>query len=189
MKGARSVVEVRPLPLAVVVTIVNEWGDEPRAAAGETTDAYPDLDRLRVEQPGPWEPVAGSPTVDLVQVANLMHSVFAARSGSECAERLNRLVDIAGLQRRLIGTEWSVREAWYAPPDRQVLAAATLSVVDRLRHEPDARRLGTCQGAECVDAFVDASPAGRRRYCSVTCQNRERARAYRAGKRATAARD
>ena len=31
----------------------------------------------------------------------------------------------------------------------------------------------------CADAYVDASPGAHRRYCSVTCQNRERVAAFR----------
>ncbi|HWT25192.1 MAG TPA: CGNR zinc finger domain-containing protein [Solirubrobacteraceae bacterium] len=45
--------------------------------------------------------------------------------------------------------------------------------------EQDSERLGTCASARCGDVFVDASPGARRRFCSVTCQSRERVAAFR----------
>src|ERR687893_781219 len=32
---------------------------------------------------------------------------------------------------------------------------------------------------QCADVYVDTSPAGRRRFCCLTCQNRARAAAFR----------
>src|ERR1700684_3913036 len=65
------------------------------------------------------------------------------------------------------------------PPARDaLLAAAALTVRDQLAgHDPD--RVGVCSGRRCADAFIDASPAGQRRFCSVTCQNRARIAAWR----------
>ena len=54
----------------------------------------------------------------------------------------------------------------------RVFAAADLA-----EHDPD--RIGICSGRHCADAFIDASPAGQRRFCSVTCQNRARIAAWR----------
>ncbi|WP_374119541.1 CGNR zinc finger domain-containing protein [Streptomyces sp. RKAG290] len=39
--------------------------------------------------------------------------------------------------------------------------------------------MGTCAGERCVDVYIDQSPGGRRRFCSVTCQNRTRVAAFR----------
>lgn len=174
-----------PLPIPVLVQVVNQWGDAPRAAAGESADPYPEIGQLRAEHPEIWAHLPQPDPPVLVEVANRIHPVFAAGSGEECARRLNRLVAEAGLAPLLAADAWTVREVWRtAAPGRELLAAAVLSLLEHLRHEPDASRLSTCHGEACVDVYVDQSPAGRRRYCSLTCQNRARTRAYRAARRA-----
>ena len=75
-------------------------------------------------------------------------------------------------------------ETWLVEdPQQTLLAAAALT----LRHQlavggPD--RVGVCSGQRCADAYIDASPAARRRFCSVTCQNRTRIAAWRRERRA-----
>ena len=68
---------------------------------------------------------------------------------------------------------------WRVPGARAaLLAAAALTLRHQLaEHDPD--RIGICSGRHCADAFIDASPAGQRRFCSVTCQNRARVAAWR----------
>jgi hypothetical protein len=63
-------------------------------------------------------------------------------------------------------------------PRHALLAAATLALRQQLA-EHDPTRLGVCAGRRCADAFIDASPSGQRRFCSVTCQNRARIAAWR----------
>ena len=43
-------------------------------------------------------------------------------------------------------------------------------------------RIGTCIGRDCVDVYIDQHGRSPRRYCSVTCLNRGKVRAYRARK-------
>jgi predicted RNA-binding Zn ribbon-like protein len=63
-------------------------------------------------------------------------------------------------------------------PRDALLAAAALTLRHQLaQHDPD--RIGVCTGRNCADAYIDASPAGQRRFCSVTCQNRARVAAWR----------
>lgn len=50
---------------------------------------------------------------------------------------------------------------------------------------PDGARLRRCAGAGCVLVFLDASKAGRRRWCSMSaCGNRAKTRAHRQRRRA-----
>ena len=72
---------------------------------------------------------------------------------------------------------------WRVPGARDaLLAAAALTLRHQLaEHDPD--RVGVCSGRRCADAFIDASPAGQRRFCSVTCQNRARIAAWRHSQR------
>ena len=48
---------------------------------------------------------------------------------------------------------------------------------------PGLRRLGTCAGTRCADAYADLSPAGHKRFCSLNGQNRNRVAAFRAKRR------
>ncbi|MFI1676368.1 CGNR zinc finger domain-containing protein [Streptomyces sp. NPDC020607] len=47
-------------------------------------------------------------------------------------------------------------------------------------------RIGIRTGGHCADVYVDQSPGGRRRFCSVTCQNRARVAAFRSRRVAAA---
>lgn len=176
---------VHPLPIPLLVHIVNEWGEAPRTAAHEGTKPYPDVAAFRAESPEFWRNFPPLDEESLVEVANLVHPLFASTSGEECADGLNNVIARAGMTPALVSEDWSVCEVWHVfHPDRELLAGAALSLVNHLRQEPDARRLGTCDGDACVDVYVDQSPGGRRQYCSLTCQNRNRTRAYRANRRA-----
>ncbi len=180
----RADADIRPMPLMHLVRVVNGWGDAPRAAAGESHDPYPVVDRLRTDSPEFWGDFAQLDVDDLVGVANRVHPVFASESGAQCAERLNELVAQTGIASSLVADQWQVREVWRTSAANRLLAAATLALVTHLRAEPDAGRLSTCEGTDCVDVYVDRSPSARRHYCSLTCQNRNRARNYRAKQRA-----
>lgn len=182
-----AVVEVRPMPLDLVVDIVNGWGDVPRAAARLGGAPYPDARSLRARNAGFWDGFGAVGRPALRRTANAIHTVFDTASGEQCAQRMNALVIEAGLVPALGAEGWSVRVAWRTTrPGRLLLASAVFALTTYLRTHHDARRLGVCRAPDCADAFVDTSPAGNRRFCSLTCQSRERARAYRARRRAIA---
>jgi predicted RNA-binding Zn ribbon-like protein len=168
---------VAPLPLPILLRLINGWGTAPRRAAGESDAPYPDLELLA-------DHLADAPGLDhhgAVDAADRLHEVFAAPSGDRRAERLNALVRTTGLRSRLVAHDWAIHEEWATSrPELQLLAAGALSLLELLADQPDSSRLGTCSGDDCVDAYVDRSPGGRRRYCSLTCQNRARTRHYRA---------
>jgi len=93
------------------------------------------------------------------QVADRLHRVFAAAGPEERAGLVNGLL-----------AETGVRPA--------LPAAAALTLRRRLAgHDP--ARVGVCSGRRCADAYIDTSPRGQRRFCSVTCQNRARVAAWR----------
>ena len=188
----RRAVEVHPMPMPVLLRLINTWGDAPRVAAGEARDPYPGIDRLREMEPEFWSGLSsidGAP-VDaqtLIDTANRLHPVFAADSGDACAARLDGLVGDAALEPWFVADAWHIHDAFRSRrPERLVLASAVAAVIEQLRDNPDASRLGVCSGDDCLDAFVDESPSARREFCSLTCQNRARARAYRARKHAVA---
>jgi predicted RNA-binding Zn ribbon-like protein len=173
---------VDPLSPDVLIWLVNEWGTVPRAAAGEDRAPFPDTDLLAALLAGSGVracPPAALTDRALGQVADRLHRVFATADLRERVDLVAGLLaetavtpalDLADGQP---GATWRVAEARHA-----LLAAAALTLRHQLaEHDPD--RVGVCSGRRCADAFIDASPAGQRRFCSVTCQNRARVAAWR----------
>jgi predicted RNA-binding Zn ribbon-like protein len=168
----------------VLVWLVNEWGEVPRAAAGEEQAPYPDTDLLAALLAGSG--VRDCPPTALTgpalrQVANHLHRVFAAADLGERVALVAGLLAQTGVTPALELTDTGDRPGatWRVPAAHDaLLAAAALTLRYQLaEHDPD--RVGVCSGRRCADAFIDASPAGQRRFCSVTCQNRARIAAWR----------
>jgi len=175
---------VEPMSPDVLVWLVNEWGSAPRLAAGEESTPYPDTELLAGLLAGSG--VRSCPPElltdpALTAIADRLHQVFAA---ADLTERVNLIAELLA--------ETSVRPAltladdnghpvatWQiAAPGHALLAAAALTLRHQLAdHDPS--RIGVCTGRRCADAFIDASPSGQRRFCSVTCQNRARIAAWR----------
>ena len=166
----------------VLVWLINEWGSVPRAAAGQDRAPYPDTGLLAAL-------LAGSGVRDcppelltdpaLTQVADRLHPVFAAPGLSERVALVSGLLAGTGVRPALDLGHGRPGETWLVEDAGEALrAAAALTLRHQLAgHDPD--RVGVCTGRDCVDAYIDASPAGRRRFCSVTCQNRARVAAWR----------
>ena len=179
---------VEPMSPDVLVWLVNEWGSVPRAAAGEARAPYPDTDLLAALLAGSGVrdcPPAALTGPALRQVADQLHRVFAAADLAERVTLVAGLLAQTGVTPALELTDSGDRPGarpgatWRVPAARDaLLAAAALALRDQLAgHDPD--RVGVCSGRRCADAFIDASPAGQRRFCSVTCQNRARIAAWR----------
>ena len=166
----------------VLVWLVNEWGSVPRAAAGEDQAPYPDTGLLAALLAGsgvrdcPPE-VLANPA--LTQVADRLHPAFAAPDLSERVCLVTGLLAGTGVRPALDLDDGRPGETWLVEDARQALpAAAALTLRHQLAgHDP--ARVGVCTGRDCADAYIDVSPAGRRRFCSVTCQNRARVAAWR----------
>ncbi len=177
---------VDPMSPDVLVWLVNEWGSVPRAAAGEDQAPYPDTELLAALLAGSGVrscPPAALTAPALRQVADRLHRVFAAADLSERVDLVAGLLAETAVRPALDRDQsvtgdrpsatWRVDDA-----PRVLLAAAALTLRHQLaEHDPD--RIGVCSGRRCADAFIDASPAGQRRFCSLTCQNRTRVAAWR----------
>ena len=175
---------VEPMSPDVLVWLVNEWGSVPRAAAGEDQAPYPDTDLLAALLAGSGVrdcPPAALTGPALRQVADQLHRVFAAADLAEQVALVAGLLAQTGVTPALEFTDTGDRPSatWRVSGARDaLLAAAALTLRHQLaEHDPD--RIGVCSGRRCADAFIDASPAGQRRFCSVTCQNRARIAAWR----------
>src|ERR1700761_8473899 len=182
--------QLEPMAPDVLVWLVNEWGTAPRVAAGAQDRAYPDTSLLAGLLAGSGVRDCPPEVLDraaLTQVADALHPVFAAPGLAERVRLTAALLGQTQVEPSLSLTGDGPRANWQVGDDRQVLtASAALTLRDQLATR-DPERIGTCTGRRCADAYIDASPAGQRRFCSVTCQNRARVAAWRERQRATAA--
>jgi predicted RNA-binding Zn ribbon-like protein len=154
-------VRVRPLALPELVALVNGWGTRPREVGHR--DA----------------PADGA---DATAVADRLHAVFVAGSPDR-ARLVTEMLTETGVRPGMALDDGAPAEAWsVASPDGALLASAALALRAHLAAHPD--RLGVCADHQCADVYVDASPAGHRRFCSLTCQNRTRVATFRARRRA-----
>jgi predicted RNA-binding Zn ribbon-like protein len=171
-------VPVSSMPLTALVDLVNGWGSTPRLEAGEQEWPYPAHDRIR-DRLG--VPSASVPETDeaLVAVADHLHPVFTVLDVASGATTVNTLLSSSGVRPALQHVGEQLREGWVVDQAQYaVLAAAAVALRTHLA-EYGVTRLGTCAGRRCADVYVDASPVGNRRFCSITCQNRARVAAYR----------
>jgi predicted RNA-binding Zn ribbon-like protein len=176
---------VQVMPLDALVELVNGWGSRPRAEAGEAQLPYPVLADL-LARAGVSEQAATAITDDdLQRVADLLHPVFAATDAGERAARVSDLLATVGVRPALNSVGGAIQLAWLIADSRDTIlaGAATALHAQLIDHTPD--RLGTCSGQRCADAYIDASPTGDRRFCSITCQTRTRVAAFRQRKTST----
>lgn len=168
---------VRELPMPLLVELVNGWGRVPRERAGGRPRAA--IDELLRDHDLPATLPGALDDDELERVADLVHPVFADADPGSRARLVTALLTAAQVRPVLtagdsgLGASWEVHD-----PGQTLLAAAAVTLRSELAaREPE--RLGTCDARGCADVFVDTSPAARRRFCSVTCQNRARVAAWR----------
>jgi hypothetical protein len=177
---------VEPMSPDVLVWLVNEWGSVPRAAAGEDQAPYPDAGLLAalLAGSGVRECPPGLLTIPaLGRAADRLHPVFAAADPGERPGLVNGLLAGTGVRPVLELTGGRPGETWRVDDPHQALVAAAALTLRHQLAAGDPDRVGVCSGRRCADAYIDASPAGRRRFCSVTCQNRARIAAWRRQRR------
>src|SRR4051812_33531630 len=144
------------MPLTELVELVNRFGTLPCAADGRGPGADPALNAL----------------------ADELHPIFATADDAVRATLVTHLLDTTGVRPALATPGGVLSEAWTVDdPADGPRAAAALALRHHLAEHPG--RLGVCADHQCADVYVDSSPAGRRRFCCITCQNRARAAAFR----------
>jgi CGNR zinc finger protein len=146
------------MPLAELVELVNLWGTRPCAMDGR-------------------RPLDGRA---LTALADELHPVFAATDEATRAQLVTALLDRTGVRPTLTPRDDSGRliDSWTVDdPNQARRASAALALRHHLSEHPG--RIGVCADHQCADVYIDSSPAGRRRFCCVTCQNRARAAAFR----------
>jgi CGNR zinc finger protein len=171
MRYARVVsVLVHPLELQDLVDLVNGWGTLPRQIGDRASPPSAMVDGAR-----------GAGPIEATAVADRLHEVFAADRG-ERARLVSAMLAETAVRPEVAHDNNALVAAWSVPePRAALLASAALALREHLTAHPD--RLGVCADRQCADIYVDASPAGHRRFCSLTCQNRARAEAFRKRRR------
>lgn len=149
------------MEIEALVALVNEWGSRPRLVGHRAQSAT--------------DPAA-------ITVADRVHAIFDDDVAAGRAAAVTAMLAESGVRPDLTVGADELTATWSVPhePDAP-LASAALALRAHLAARPE--RLGVCHDPHCADVYVDASPAGRRRFCSLTCQNRSRAAAFRERKR------
>jgi predicted RNA-binding Zn ribbon-like protein len=170
-------IAIPDVDLAWLVRLVNGYATSSREASGED-NSHPDVmtdpgapDLLRAAQP------------DLVSTAQRLWQVFAGLTTAERTALLNDMLDESELSPRLNKDgelRWTTSFTGSGP---RLLAACTAALLSATRQHGWCR-MGICAGDDCLDVYFDETGRGARRYCSATCLNRARVRAYRSRQRA-----
>lgn len=165
------VFSVPALNIGCVVEFVNEYAEDTRVVAGEQEMPYPDATDVLA-----WPGSLPAHSIDdLVVAADATFPVFSSAQDGRAIEELNSLLQF--VRPAPIATEAGLRWAVDRPADVLPAALGTCLLEWLTRHEQV--RLGTCHASKCVDVYADASPAGRRRFCSSICLNRHKVAAHR----------
>ncbi|WP_213011603.1 CGNR zinc finger domain-containing protein [Paractinoplanes toevensis] len=148
---------IAAMAMPELVALINEWGTMPRT-----------LDPAKTGD----DPVRTA-------LADDFHPVFAAGGVAERARLITDLLTGTGVRPVLTADDnGTLTEEWTVDdPAQSARAAAALALRHHLAEHPG--RIGVCADDQCADVYVDNSPAGRRRFCCLTCQNRARAAAFR----------
>ena len=171
------------LTITDVVDLVNHYAVRARAAAGDEGKGYRPLGEVLSPVA---EQVGECSTGELHELADEAYQVFvAAAEGREVAPVVNTLL-AAARPTPALGRYGGV--VWEVPEGRSPLRGALGVVLLDWVHAHGAERLGVCGGNRCADAFVDASPAGRKKFCSASCLNRHKVAEHRRRAAARAAR-
>ena len=154
-----------------VVLFVNEYGERPRAAAGEQGTPYPAPREVLA-----WPNERALPDrSELSAAADAVFPVFSAAHDGRAHDELNGLLRSVRLSP--VTTASGLR--WAVETSGELLLAALGTCLLGWLGDHEQNRLGTCHAAKCVDVYADASPAARRRFCSSTCLNRHKVAAHR----------
>jgi hypothetical protein len=177
---------ITPAPLAFMVEVINKWGSIPREVAGEQQTPYPSLRDLAQEHGFRLDSVTDAlGGENVVQTADALYPLFDTPDTAVLVDLVNEVLDLSEVRPALTRAGDRIAEGWTTNAPDRLLAACALALHHHLITWGDGHRLGLCVGVRCADVYADSSSAGRRRFCSTTCQNRSRVAAFRARRRST----
>lgn len=166
---------VVPVSVDWLVVLVNAYSPQAGEAAGH--DAVP-TERADSDQPAIAARVSGAAKAHLSEA---LWPVFAGSTTENGVAALNALVATASLSPRIDADGWMAWNTSLRSPAGRLLAACAVCLLDAVSNYGWAR-LGTCDGCDCADVYVDSARRAPRRYCSTTCLNRSKIRAFRSRK-------
>ncbi len=165
------------MPVPMLVDLVNGWGTVPRARGGDRERPPVPAFRDRHAVPDPLAALLRDPALE--RAADRLYPVFAAGDPADRSRLVTDLLRTCGIHPALAATDGAIAPRWLVARDRDGLLAAGALALHGQLVEHGHERVGTCASPSCGDVYVDTSPAGHRRFCSVTCQGRERVAAFR----------
>jgi predicted RNA-binding Zn ribbon-like protein len=166
--------EIQSIPASALVELVNGWGTVPRANGGDRQP--PPIAEFVAAHVIPDALAACFSDLTLERTADRLYPVFAATDTAARAHLVTELLRTSGVHPAL-GSDCQAE--WLVPRRRHAVLAAGAVALHAQLSAHDPQRLGTCASTSCADVYIDASPGAHRRFCSVTCQNRERVAAFR----------
>lgn len=170
----------------LAIALINEFGTDPRAAAGHSDDPLPDLSAFLEAHGFDADEASADDRFDAQRLADKLHAVFVADDPTRAVSTLNEVLVASAALPQISGHD---DEDWHmhyypsgaAPLDRlAVTAAMGLAAV---LCTAGIRRLGHCSAPDCRDVYVDTSRNNRRRFCSDGCANLTHVAAFRARQR------
>jgi predicted RNA-binding Zn ribbon-like protein len=167
--------------VALVNDLVVDPDDDPAAV----------VERVLAVDPPSLDVLTRSDIPAFVALAGRLHEVFTALDDADvdrAAAVLNALL-AEHLSHPHLAKEDGVWRLHHHPVDAPLVPMWTAICADALARRlgtGQGHRLGTCSDPGCGRAYVDVSKNASRRFCSTTCQNRVKAAAHRARRRATA---
>ncbi|MFD0026204.1 CGNR zinc finger domain-containing protein [Streptomyces sp. NPDC058382] len=160
-----------PGGLALVEALVNTLDVETGADALDTADGRAELAIAEPDAP------AARTLREALRTVCLAHAGHRPPEGESVA-LLDRLLADAPLRVAVDARGGAVLHPVEEPPGLTARVAAAIATASA---DGTWTRLKACEAADCRWAYYDRSPAGRRRWCSMSvCGARAKMRAYRA---------
>lgn len=163
---------VPDVPITWLVNLVNGYGHRPRAESKESENPYPD------QCGAPPSFLVDINQADLVDLADRIWDVFGDPDPAGRAAALNSLLTAAKLSPAIDANGDRLWRARHTRDNDLLRAGCTVALLGAVQTN-GWHRLGICDGADCVDVYIDERGRTPRRYCSRICLNRARIRAYR----------
>ncbi|WP_285567721.1 CGNR zinc finger domain-containing protein [Streptomyces sp. RTGN2] len=173
------VMMIEAMPLETLAALVNEWGTAPRVADGRGGQAYPNCAGMAERLAGLMPVSAVLTERELAETADRLHPVFATPDLAERARLIAALLTDTAVRPTVRTVTDRLQPGWFVEASGNAVLASAAITLRQYLSDHSAERLGLCTGRRCADVYIDASPGGRRRFCSVTCQNRARVAAFR----------
>ncbi|WP_233407612.1 CGNR zinc finger domain-containing protein [Marinomonas spartinae] len=137
------------------------------------------------EDPGSLQRLEENHVEEFVSLAKVLREIIVLLGKGEVstsAQKLNALMSECPATPSLECDENGHWHLHHHPLDAGLIAMWTAICAEglaRMVGEQHYHRFGVCEAVECDRVFFDTSRNGRRRFCSVSCQNRTKIAAFR----------